>query len=230
MGATLATAVTVTSAHAVEPEPNPDFPRYVPTGKRPKATFWKESTVLSQFGIDACEAFAMAGSYLAATHQYPTFKQGNRFARKIWNERSDPKVETAIAGIEAIKIMQRWGMVHSWSMPQTMSDLIDAVCYHGPIEIGVRMTDRFARTDGREIRVGSIENAWEAHAMVATAYVPRDTISGRGPSFRLRNSWGKHWGQNGSSWITVEDLKKNWGPRPYPGYYQDMWAVNWIKP
>lgn len=232
LGAGLATAIAAPLPALAEPG-NQNYPTYVPTGKPPRARFWKEAAVLNQFGIEACESFAMVGAYLAATKQYSvTTKQGNRLARKIWSYRDDPKNETAIAGINCVLKMQELGMVNSWSMPQNVDDLVDAICYHGPVSISVYMTSKFANTTGRLIYPGSTQNPWDAHAMVATAYVPKDKISGRGPSIRLRNSWGKGWGQNGSAWITVADLKRHLGPRPaiYHGYHQDMWLVDWKKP
>ena len=231
LGASAATAISVTAAHGTEPDPDPDLMPYVPTGKPPRRRFWEEGAVLDQWNLDACEMFAMVGAYMSATGVKLSTKQGNRLARKLWNSKPhEGPGYTGFGGVALHRSARELGLCESWTLPQTMDDLIDAVCYHGPISIGVRATHKFTTTVGREVKVGSTRNPWEAHAVVLTAFVPRDYVSGRGPSFRIRNSWGKGWGQNGSAWITVEDLARNIGPRPYVGYYQDMWAVNWIKP
>jgi hypothetical protein len=196
---------------------DPDLTNYVSTGKMPKPRYWAEGTVLNQHGADTCEAFALVGAWMSATGVDLSLREGNDLARHIYNK------AVALGGsapINVQRVARDLGMVKSWAWIQSVDDIVDAVCQHGSVTMGVRANKLFENTNGREVK-GPGSGKWEGHAVVATAYLPFDKRSGRGPSLRLRNSWGKWWGQDGSAWMTVADLKKNLGPMPYPGYYQD---------
>ncbi len=216
-----ASLVIPSSSQAVESE----FIPYIPSGKAPRTQYWAQGRVLNQGSRPACEAFALVGSWLSATNQDITSREGNRLGRYIFNKGGDPN---GISGSDAMKIAKELGMARSWTWPQTVDELVDAVCYQGPTNTCIRMNNQLADTTGREIQ-GPGSGEWQAHAMVATAYLPYDKRSGRGPSLRLRNSWGPSWGLKGSAWMTVADLKRNLGPRPHVGYYQDMIVAVWNK-
>lgn len=184
------------------------------------AVWWKEGPVLTQ-NIDNCEAFALVGAWAAATQVPITAKQGNKLARYIYRTAWEqvPPHTSGVGQEQLLQVAKQLGMVTTWVWPQTVSEMLDCLPY-APMPVFVKASRRWSDTNGPIAHHGP--GPWDAHAVVVTAY--------RRGQIRLRNSWSRHWGRNGSAWMSVDDLRTMWGSRRHYGYYRDAYLAAWDMP
>ena len=72
----------------------------------------------------------------------------------------------------------------------------------GPVAIGARLGERFMQWNNSSVLSGTdSEKINGQHAYHALVLVGFDDNKGTGGAFRVRNSWGTGWGDNGSIWI-----------------------------
>ena len=104
-------------------------------------------------------------------------------------------------------------IAYSSSLTKTKSSGLDAENFKGylnagrPIAIGAKLGDRFMTWNSSSVissdtyRDPGMQHAY--HAMVLVGY--DDSKS----AFRVRNSWGRTWGDNGSIWVDYDFFLKN---------------------
>jgi hypothetical protein len=94
-----------------------------------------------------------------------------------------------------------WWDGFSWAF--TMDELRTAL-ESGPVVLGVLWTEgMYEAPEGRLVPRGP---AVGGHCILATGY--STNWRGGGPHYRLRNSWSKAWGVNGSAYISAGHLNK----------------------
>lgn len=183
--------------------------------KRP-ATFWSEGTVLDQGQEGACVGFGWMAEVLAKPVQpdeQPTEKFGNDLAQFFYQEAKkldqwegeDYDGTSVLAGA---KVMQKYNLIQEYRWCFDIDDIIDAVVLKGPVVIGIPWYESMYRTNNEGLCGVSGEQVG-GHCITLTGYNPamkfgRQTIE----VFRWRNSWGSDYGDNGSGYIRVSDLRR----------------------
>lgn len=166
---------------------------------------------LDQGSDGACVGFAFAHELSARPLEIPGL--GYDFARGVyWDaQRIDPwpggaypdaspqyEGTSVLAGV---KVLHRHGYIGEYRWCFGEDDLAIVVGYHGPVVVGTNWyegmyqpdSDGFVRPTGR---VGG------GHAYLVYAADHDDGF------YRIWNSWGKDWGDNGTAKISVPDMAR----------------------
>lgn len=180
------------------------------------ARFWEEGTVLDQGSEGACVGFGWMAEIIAAPVQpdeQPTEEIGNRLAQYYYKEAQkidewpgeDYDGTSVLAGA---KVMKQQGLIAEYRWCFSIEDIIDTVVAKGPVVIGIPWYSAMYQTNQAGlVNVGGKKVG--GHCLTITGYDPekkfgRQTIE----VFRWRNSWGQDYGDGGSGYIKVSDLRK----------------------
>jgi papain like protease len=97
------------------------------------------------------------------------------------------------------KVLQALGYLQSYRWGASVADVVDALLEVGPVVMGTNWyEDMFTPDDAGFLRVrGALAGG---HAYVL------DGVNRSHALVRLKNSWGREWGQNGFAFMAIEDL------------------------
>nr|XP_014339672.1 PREDICTED: cathepsin L1-like [Latimeria chalumnae] len=88
-------------------------------------------------------------------------------------------------------------------------DLANEVAHHGPVVIGMNMSDLFSKYNGEGVFYEEECNAEKKHVVVVVGY---NTTEGGDDYWIIKNSWGTEWGNKGYAYIrrnvNLCDMKK----------------------
>ncbi len=107
------------------------------------------------------------------------------------------------------KVLMDRGLISSFLWAENLTDIIDALLYHGPVAIGTKWTEEM------------FAPRWEKDALGN----PRWTLLDEGPLagyheyvlnavnveasvVRIKNSWGQWWGDKGRAWMDFDTLER----------------------
>jgi len=107
-----------------------------------------------------------------------------------------------------MKVFQSRGIISNYVWADTLEQAFPYLMEVGPIHFGCDWTENMMETD----RAGFIQPDGEivgGHAVMIKGYngAKRCPDSSLG-AYRIENSWGADWGQNGRCWISVPDMRK----------------------
>lgn len=174
--------------------------------RKPIQRIWDLPITLDQGREGACVGFAWAHE-LAAT-PVPISGIDNRFARdEIYRPAQgvdqwageDYEGTSVLAGA---KICRRLGFIGEYRWAFSMSELVDAVCYHGPVVLGIpwHKSMYYPRVIGGRHYIKPNGVKVGHHALLAIGYDPVvDAVA-------LKQSWGDDHGDHGVVWIRTIDL------------------------
>lgn len=174
------------------------------SGKERKSIMRRKVVWLDQGEEGACTGFGE--EHVRALSPYPQ-QTRNSLARDVYVEarRNDewPGEDYEGSSVNgAMKAARNMGLIKEWRWNRTMAEVRHSLSYHGAIEFGTwwwsGMWD--ADPDGfihpRGSRVGG-------HAYAVSGY----NILNGARRYRMENSWGPGWGDNGGAWIWEDDLE-----------------------
>lgn len=182
------------------------------TPTKPRSYTWRVDSWFDQGMEGACVGFAWTHE-LAARPKVITGLT-NQFAREQvywaaqaldhWEGGAYPGASPFYEGTSVLagaKATQNLGYISEYRWAFGLDDLRMAVGYKGPAVLGINWYDGMFQPDaeGRIQPTGTVRGG---HAVVAYSNSER---YGR---FRLWNSWGPEWGQNGSCWVSHEDMDR----------------------
>lgn len=189
------------------------FPvRSVISNAKPRSYTWAVNTWLDQKTDGACVGFSWTHELAAR----PMVISGltDQFAKEQvywaaqalddWDGGSYPGADPQYEGTSVLagaKACQNLGYITEYRWAFGIDDLRMAIGYKGPAVLGINWhEDMFdPDADGRVRPTGAVAGG---HAILAYSNSER---LGR---IRLWNSWGKNWGQDGSCWISHDDLSQ----------------------
>ena len=90
----------------------------------------------------------------------------------------------------------------------TVANIKGHLNLNGPVAIGARLGDNFMNCKNSSVLSSETYNYTGQHAYHALVVVGYDDSKGKG-AFRIRNSWGTGWGDNGSIWIDYDFFIKS---------------------
>jgi hypothetical protein len=173
--------------------------------RAPQTSIWDCYTILDQGTEGACVGFSWA--HELAAEPEPATDVDYDLAMALyhraqfldqWPETPPEEGSSVLAGAKAT--METGGLVeYRWSF--NLADLLETVSYFGPVVLGINWyTGMLEPAGGGSISVsGSIAGG---HAILCRGV---DTYL---ESVLLHNSWGREWGNNGTAWLSWNDLDR----------------------
>jgi C1A family cysteine protease len=185
--------------------PDPRDKHYLispPQGAAITRRMWHPSPVLDQGGTSECVGHA-ARSYLDA---------GPIVNRRIgpdehWIYRAAQKVDewpgedydgTSVRA--AFKVLKSLELVSAYRWAATVEDVVNHVLTTGPVVMGTLWTMDMFTPDRHGFIVPTGEDVG-GHAWLIIG-------ADRNKGFRMVNSWGRGWGDNGRAWVRFGDLER----------------------
>jgi hypothetical protein len=185
-----------------------------------RSRYWVPSfTILDQGTEGACVGFGVTGEAMASPVRqmwvdpdtpgpWATFNPAQRMAFSAYRRAKEidewEGVDYDGTSVRAGMLVGRergWWDGFSWAF--TMDELRTAL-ETGPVVLGVLWTEgMYEAPDGRLVPRGP---AVGGHCILTTGYSAN--WRGGGPHYRLRNSWGRGFGLNGSAYISAGHLNK----------------------
>ncbi len=102
------------------------------------------------------------------------------------------------AGAQAL---QARGFISEYNWAFDVDTAIDWLCIGGPLVMGTNWLSQMFYPDKEGIIRATGQNAGGHAYLLSGVNIPRGL-------FRIRNSWGKEWGQSGHAWIPFEDMAR----------------------
>lgn len=193
---------------------------------------WREGAPLNQWDTDRCTAWAAAAGVLGGMPPM-TIAESQAVARRIWlrAEQLDvypgrvPGGVTTMQGSAAALVELELCESVQWFA--TVDQVLDAL-HRGPVVFVAQWVVGMWTPRDDRIKYGSDQPPQGGHAAAITGYDPTRGI-------RIRNSWGRSWGRDGSVWLSVSDLRKLWAwqpPADFPGPHRRTYceAYQLVKP
>jgi hypothetical protein len=103
----------------------------------------------------------------------------------------------------AMKAARAFGFIKSWHWCMSLDEVKHALSYHGAIEIGVNWYSGMWEPDANGL-LHADGSQVGGHAIAVAGYKPTPG----GIVYRLENSWGRDWGDNGGAWLSEFDLER----------------------
>lgn len=110
------------------------------------------------------------------------------------------------------KVLQEWGHIKEYRWAANADEIVQTILTLGPVIVGTwwKQDMFYPDSEGRIYATGSNTGG---HAYVING-VDLDT-----GLFRIKNSWGRHWGKKGHAFISISDMDaliKDWGEACVP--------------
>lgn len=184
---------------------NEDYPIRTLVSGTPRSYTWPLDMVLDQGSEGACVGFAVTHE-LRAKPKVVDVTQASAYALYALAQTLDPWPGEAYEGtsvLAGVKAAQQAGHISEYRWAMDVDDLALAVSRKGPAILGIdwyeSMYDPDWRSSGPWLTLsGPIVGG---HAILCRGY----SITKK--AFRLHNSWGPGWGDNGKAWISASDMK-----------------------
>jgi hypothetical protein len=168
----------------------------------PRSYTWRVGTWLDQGSEGACVGFAFAHELAARPKVVPVT---NDDARSIYHDaqRVDDYPGEDYSGTSVLagaKVLTGRGKFTSYRWAVTVDELVTAVGYSGPVVLGIDWHEGMMSTDSGWIYpTGSVVGG---HAILCYS------VSVKNHWFRLWNSWGRDWGDNGTARVSFLSMKQ----------------------
>lgn len=177
--------------------------------------FWTPGNVVSDQGSEgACVGFGVTNEWLASPvrgrlgrnlGRSAQFDSANQISRDVYRRAKEidefEGVDYSGTSVRAGMLVGRergWWTGFRWAL--NMAEL-RAALEVGPVVVGVEWREGMYRpVNGMLAPFGRVVGG---HCLLITGYRAKGRF---GPAYRVRNSWGKTWGKNGSADITVDHL------------------------
>lgn len=99
------------------------------------------------------------------------------------------------------KILQSLGVIESYTWAWDLDTMIHALLTTGPVVVGTWWyTDMFYPDDKGWLKVGGSRSGGHAYLL--------NGVNVEQEKLRLKNSWGRGWGDNGDAWISFKDMAR----------------------
>lgn len=141
---------------------------------------------------------------------YPDFQTeelAHQFARKLYLEGSgDTTYQLGMFPRDACAVLLEWHLIESYWKVMQIEDITTALLTFGPVIMTVPWYSSMYSPVGGYIRV-NLSSTHVGYHEIALTGIDMAPDNGVPPFVRMQNSWGPEWGTNGTSKITVENLR-----------------------
>lgn len=175
-----------------------------PTQLKGRNRVWKRTIWLDQGSEGACTGFGFAHVYGTTPRRKSPVDDAfarQRYYRARQEDEWPGENYDGSSVLGAMEAARKDGLILSYRWATTLEEIVYALSYYGPVEIGVNWyTGMFdTDSDGFIHPTGKIEGG-HAPAIGGVNMTHR--------YFVIFNSWGKDWGMNGSARISFDDLDR----------------------
>lgn len=174
--------------------------------EKPITKIWNCKVVLDQGQEGSCVGHGFAHELIA--DPYPILGINHNSAVKIYKKAktldaypgTNYSGTSVLAGVKATQKLYK-GTIESYRWANNVADVVATLGYHGPVVLGVNWysamykpgSDGFIRAQGDVVG---------GHCLLARGVgISKNAIL-------LQNSWGYSWGNNGTCWISFDDLDR----------------------
>lgn len=161
---------------------------------------WRHGPLLDQGQEGACVGFASEAN-LGSTKRAKLITRDDAQAIYRAAQKLDefPDTEEGTSVLAGMKAMRTAGQIKSYAWSFGLTDVLHALSYHGPVQIGVNWYSGMFDPDSAGLLhvTGRVEGG---HCTL---------LSGVDPASRtviITNSWGASWGRNGQARLGWDDL------------------------
>lgn len=193
---------------------NRNFPaRELPrTVAAPRRTAWSTATVFDQGDYPDCTTEASCGllctSPIRATVSKTLFKlvddETKRYQFYQRAQAYDPWAASPHDGSSTdapLKLMRELGLIKEWRWLFGLAEVREHLQFKGPVIVGTNWYENMFHPDKHAfIRVGG--EIAGGHDWRLVYY------DARNQRYRMVQSWGHGWGENGRAWVTEADLER----------------------
>lgn len=172
---------------------------------------WRLTSVLDQGDTatcvgQACKYVLMAAPFMDGLEAAPSAFEIYDAAIAIdeWSDNDGDSQRQMGTSVRAgMKVLQGLGFVEEYVWAQRMEEAIEWLRTRGPVTFGIPFYDSMFEVDEKGFMVCDFGSGLAGgHAMTAVFY-----SEGR-EAFRLCNSWGREWGEQGRCWLRVKDAEE----------------------
>jgi hypothetical protein len=164
--------------------------------------------VLDQDDTPQCVGYAWTQFLFTAPVEHKKEALGNPgiFAKQVYDaaQQLDEWPGTNYDGTSVragAKVLQAWGRLKEYRWAFTAQDARNFVLTRGPVILGINWyDDMFAPDAHGYLKVGGAIAG--GHAILVAGYEQKRQ------AFRLVNSWGAGWGENGRAWLHLDDADR----------------------
>ena len=147
---------------------------------------------------------------------FQTEERAHEFARRLYLEASgDATYQTGMYPRDACAKLLEWELIESYWRISLPEGITTALLAYGPVMVAVPWYESMFSGDNRladaygnywiKVNMESEHVGYHCIALTGVDLVPDN---GAPPFFRVENSWGSGWGQNGTARITVENFRR----------------------
>lgn len=173
--------------------------------KKPRSYSWSCPIVLDQGQEGACAGFSFSHEAAARPAKVPDIdadvaRQVYRRAKQLdpWPDDDSYEGTSVLAAVQAC-VERGWYTSYRWAFG--LEDVLLALSYQGPVVLGINWYEGMAEPDENGF-LQVTGNIVGGHAIATTAN------SQKKRAVRVLNTWGPEWGQDGTAWISHDDLRR----------------------
>lgn len=177
-----------------------------------KSKTWRLHDRLDQGPDGACVGFGTTHRIAALPISFGGADYNYAFRLYKAAQKLDPWAGEDYEGTSVLagaKAAQALGHFSEYRWCFNVDDIMRAVAHEGPVVIGIDWLEDMFEPDARGLLspTGAVAGG---HCLIIRGLTldPRGVRKGVGPVFRVTNSWGKDWGENGEAYIRVEDYER----------------------
>lgn len=173
------------------------------TNKPLRSHAWKRKAWLDQGREGACTGFGAAHALSAGQYPVPVtngIAQGYYEGAKRYDEWPGENYDgSSVLGVMEYLHHETYNLRAYW-WATTLDEVLHAVAFYGPVEMGTWWYAGMMRTDG-DGRIHLSGDRVGGHAYCVGAVDMRTSL------VRIDQSWGRDWGKDGCAWLSFEELE-----------------------
>lgn len=174
-----------------------------PTSPLRRRYWWQNGTWLDQGQTGTCVGHAWAHwiedgprTWLGTIDPFKVYRDA--CALDTFTDNDDGNLDSGTSVRAGAQALQAVGRVTSYHWAFDVSPVVDAVLTTGPVVVGTWWREAMSRPVDGLVRV-------EGSKVGGHAYLINGVNLDTG-KFRIKNSWGRSWGNRGYGWMKIDDM------------------------
>jgi len=183
-------------------------PDYSTDVTRTNKFYWENGAWLDQGNFGTCVGNALA--HRRADAPKPVTGIDEAWAQNLYVQASgDTSMQQGTSAILACRVLQDWGDISAYYWMSDADELRNTVLNVGSVCIGVywyySMEYPYAYNNNMYININEASGIAGGHEVLVNGVNLAPAVGK--PYYRIKNSWGRGWGHNGTVRVFTEDLE-----------------------